>query len=237
MFNNYGRYHWCLIPLAIVVLSQLPLASTSSSKTSEMESSVYTNSTLILEALLKGYDRRIRPDVKGTPQKVRVDMYVANIWAMEEVKMEFTIDIYLRQYWRDERLSFAHLTSDPILTLSSNINKQIWIPSTYFLNTKRAYMHDVTTENYLLQIRPNGSIFYSIRLTITTSCMLNLRKFPHDTQRCTLALESYGYQTSDVWYAWNDRNDNTSAIFVNKAVELPQFELVGVDKTSATTPP
>ena len=30
-----------------------------------MESSVYTNSTLILEALLKGYDRRIRPDVKG----------------------------------------------------------------------------------------------------------------------------------------------------------------------------
>ena len=23
----------------------------------------------------------------GTPQKVRVDMYVANIWAMEEVKM------------------------------------------------------------------------------------------------------------------------------------------------------
>lgn len=41
-----------------------------------------------------------------------------------------------------------------------------------------------------------------------------------------------GYQTSDVWYAWNDRNDNTSAIFVNKAVELPQFELVGVDKTS-----
>ncbi|KAK2548613.1 Gamma-aminobutyric acid receptor subunit beta-1 [Acropora cervicornis] len=232
MFNSYGRYHWYLIPLAIVVLSQLPLASTSSSKTSEMESSVYTNSTLILEALLKGYDRRIRPDVKGTPQKVRVDMYVANIWAMEEVKMEFTIDIYLRQYWRDERLSFAHLTSDPILTLSSNINKQIWIPSTYFLNTKRAYMHDVTTENYLLQIRPNGSIFYSIRLTITTSCMLNLRKFPHDTQRCTLALESYGYQTSDVWYAWNDRNDNTSAIFVNKAVELPQFELVGVDKTS-----
>ena len=76
---------------------------------------------------------------------------------------DFTIDIYLRQYWTDERLAFGHLTSDPILTLSSNINKQIWIPSTYFLRTKRAYMHDVTTENYLLQISPNGSIFYSIR--------------------------------------------------------------------------
>ena len=43
---------------------------------------------------------------------------------------------------------------------------------------------------------------------------------------------SDGYQTTDVWYAWNTRDDNTSAIFVNKEVELPQFELAGVDKTS-----
>lgn len=192
----------------------------------------YENSTWILETLLKDYDKRIRPGVKGSPAEVRVDMYVANIWAMEEVKMDFTIDIYLRQYWRDERLAFAGLTSDPVLTLSSNINKQIWIPSTYFLKTKKAYFHDVTTENYLLQIRPNGSIFYSVRLTITTSCTLDLRRFPHDTQTCTLALESYGYQTTDVWYAWNPRDDNTSAIYVNSEVELPQFELASVEKTS-----
>ncbi|XP_068703425.1 gamma-aminobutyric acid receptor subunit beta-3-like [Montipora foliosa] len=230
MSLDYERLHSYLIPLAIVLFSDQLLANTSSHDKSE--SDVYKNSTWLLETLLKDYDRRIRPGVKGTPGQIRVDMYVTNIWAMEEVKMEFTIDIYLRQYWRDERLAFAHLTSDPILTLSSNINKQIWIPSTYFLNTKRAYMHDVTTENYLLQIRPNGSIFYSVRLTISTSCKLNLRKFPHDTQRCTLALESYGYQTTDVWYAWNTRDDNTSAIFVNKEVELPQFELAGVDKTS-----
>ena len=33
-------------------------------------------------------------------------------------------------------------------------------------------------------------------------------------------------------YKWNPRDDNTSAIYVNKEVELPQFELVGVEKTS-----
>lgn len=31
------------------------------------------------------------------------------------------------------------------------------------------------------------------RLTITTSCTLDLRRFPHDTQLCTLALESCKY--------------------------------------------
>lgn len=41
---------------------------------------------------------------------------------------------------------------------------------------------------------------------------------------------SDGYQTTDVWYAWNPRDDNTSAIFVNNEVELPQFELVNVEK-------
>jgi len=222
---------------ALVALSdQLNRNISSQNWSSVFKKSAYENSTWIVETLLKNYDRRIRPGVKGSPAEVRVDMYVANIWAMEEVKMDFTIDIYLRQYWRDERLAFAHLTSDPILTLSSNINKQIWIPSTYFLNTKKAYFHDVTTENYLLQIRPNGSIFYSVRLTITTSCKLNLRRFPHDTQMCTLALESYGYQTTDVRYAWNLRDDNTPAIYVNEEVELPQFELAGVEKSSKINP-
>ena len=36
-----------------------------------------------------------------------------------------------------------------------------------------------------------------------------------------------------MWYAWNPREDNTSAIYVNDEVELPQFELASVEKTSA----
>lgn len=36
-----------------------------------------------------------------------------------------------------------------------------------------------------------------------------------------------------MWYAWNPREDNTSAIYVNNEVELPQFELASVEKTSA----
>lgn len=228
MLNRNEGFHSVLMVWAALVVSSEQYSVNTSSDNKPFKA--YANSTKIVETLLKDYDKRIRPGVKGSPVEVRVDMYVANIWAMQEVKMEFTIDIYLRQYWRDERLAFGHLTSDPLLTLSSNINKQIWVPSTYFLKTKKAYFHDVTTENYLLQIQPNGSIFYSIRLTITTSCTLDLRRFPHDTQLCTLALESYGYQTTDVWYAWNPRDDNTSAIFVNNEVELPQFELVNVEK-------
>ncbi|EDO35410.1 predicted protein, partial [Nematostella vectensis] len=192
----------------------------------------YWNSTLVLKNLLEGYDRRIRPGSKGEPVVVYVDMYVSNIWAMQEMNMDFTIDIYLRQYWRDERLQFETQTPGAMLTLSSDINKQIWVPSTYFLATKKAYFHDVTTDNYLLQVKPDGSLFYSIRLTITTSCRLDLRDFPHDTQSCSLSLESYGYQSTDVLYVWNERLDNTSAIYIHDDLELPQFEVLGVSRSA-----
>ena len=76
------------------------------------------------------------------------------------------MDMYLRQYWRDPRLAFGDngLSSDKIvLTLNRQTIDEIWVPSTYFFNAKKAYFHDVTTDNYLLQIRPNGDVFYSVR--------------------------------------------------------------------------
>jgi hypothetical protein len=76
---------------------------------------------------------------------------------------DFTVDFYLRQYWTDERLKFQADDKDQKLTLTSEIWKEIWIPSTYFIGSKKAYFHDVTTDNYLLQIGQNGSIFFSMR--------------------------------------------------------------------------
>ena len=98
--------------------------------------------------------------LRGLSVSSTMDQFSVWIKAMCYCPQEFTIDLYLRQYWRDERL--VHQLEGP-LTLSSGINKQLWLPSTYFLRAKLAYFHDVTTDNYLLQIQPDGSIFYSVR--------------------------------------------------------------------------
>lgn len=74
------------------------------------------------------------------------------------------MDIYLRQYWTDPRLRFhAPILKKEVLTLNRQTIDEMWIPSTYFFNAKKAYFHDVTTENYLLMIQPNGDVFYSVR--------------------------------------------------------------------------
>ena len=121
------------------------------------------NATTCLNELLRKYDKRIRPGIFEKPTVVKVDVLIANFWTIEEANMDFTVDFYLRQYWTDERLKFQADEKTQRLTLTSEIWKEIWIPSTYFIGSKKAYFHEVTTDNYLLQIGQNGSIFFSMR--------------------------------------------------------------------------
>ncbi|RMX43205.1 hypothetical protein pdam_00009708 [Pocillopora damicornis] len=192
------------------------------------------NKSQLVTQLLRGYDKRIRPYTGVRPMDVRVDMLVSNIWAIEEAKMDFTIDIYLRQYWEDPRLSFLENEIQKTLTLNRQTIDEIWVPSTYFFNAKKAYFHDVTTDNYLLQIQPDGNIFYSVRLTVTMACKLNLQMFPHDVQTCTVMLESYGYQATDVYYKWNSRNSTGDVVYIAEDLEMPQFMITNVELEEKT---
>jgi gamma-aminobutyric acid receptor subunit beta len=47
---------------------------------------------------------------------------------------DYTITMYLNQYWKDERLAFS--TEDEILTLSGDFAEKIWVPDTFFANDK-----------------------------------------------------------------------------------------------------
>ncbi|CAH3142455.1 unnamed protein product, partial [Porites evermanni] len=192
------------------------------------------NRSRLVTNLLQDYDKRIRPYTGVLPMDVSVDMLVSNIWAIEEARMDFTIDVYLRQYWKDPRLSFRETKLQKTLTLNRQTIDEIWVPSTYFFNAKKAYFHDVTTDNYLLQINSSGNVFYSVRLTVTMACNLNLRKFPHDVQTCTVMLESYGYQATDVYYRWNSRNSTGDVVYIAEDLEMPQFTITNVELEEKT---
>ena len=48
---------------------------------------------------------------------------------------DYTITMYLNQYWKDERLSFSP-EENKILTLSGDFAEKIWVPDTFFANDK-----------------------------------------------------------------------------------------------------
>ena len=52
------------------------------------------------------YDRRVRPDYGGDPVSVGVTLYVLSVSEISEKFMDFTFDMYFRQFWKDSRLGF-----------------------------------------------------------------------------------------------------------------------------------
>lgn len=68
--------------------------------------------------------------------------------------------------------------------------EKIWKPDLFFPNEKKGHFHEIIMPNVLLRIYPNGDILYSIRLSLTLSCPMDLKYYPLDRQTCQLRMAS-----------------------------------------------
>ena len=73
--------------------------------------------------------------------------------------------ILLHQYWNDPRLAYVNMTKKeiPYITSGHGFTSKIWVPDLFFANEKRASFHDVTVQNKLIRLFPNGDMFYSMK--------------------------------------------------------------------------
>uniref|UniRef100_A0A8W8KNH7 Neurotransmitter-gated ion-channel ligand-binding domain-containing protein n=1 Tax=Magallana gigas TaxID=29159 RepID=A0A8W8KNH7_MAGGI len=160
----------------------------------------------ILNYLLNSsaYDARIAPDYeKDVATEVDVQLFVTSIDSINAISMDYSMNVFLRQTWRDSRLNFSHISNISVLELDQRRIDDVWVPDTYFQNEKSASVHTVTVPNKLLHIYNDGFVIYSIRLSLTLSCIMDLRFFPMDDQTCSIFMESYGYSIENVALKWN----------------------------------
>uniref|UniRef100_A0A669B3K0 Glycine receptor, alpha 4b n=2 Tax=Oreochromis TaxID=8139 RepID=A0A669B3K0_ORENI len=167
-----------------------------------------------------GYDARIRPNFKGSPVNVTCNIFINSFGSITETTMDYRLNVFLRQQWNDPRLAYKEYPDDS-LDLDPSMLDSIWKPDLFFANEKGANFHEVTTDNKLLRIFQNGNVLYSIRLTLTLSCPMDLKNFPMDSQTCTMQLESFGYTMNDLIFEWLD----VGAVQVADDLMLPQFVL------------
>lgn len=77
---------------------------------------------------------------------------------------DYTLTLYLNQYWKDERLSFDLGSGKEVeLTLSGDFAEKIWVPDTFFANDKHSFLHEVTEKNKMVRLKSDGSIAYGMR--------------------------------------------------------------------------
>ncbi|CAL8288751.1 unnamed protein product [Lota lota] len=201
----------------------MPLSSTEAQK----EVTVNDNSTVftrILDGLLDGYDNRLRPGLGENVTEIKTNIFVTSFGPVSDTEMEYTIDVFFRQSWKDERLCFKGPME--MLPLNNLLASNIWTPDTFFLNGKKSIAHNMTTPNKLLRLQDDGTLLYTMRLTISAECPMQLEDFPMDAHACPLKFGSYAYPVSEVVYTWT-QGAAKSVVVAEDGSRLNQYHLIG----------
>ncbi|XP_074530122.1 gamma-aminobutyric acid receptor subunit alpha-2 [Halichoeres trimaculatus] len=214
-------------PLLVCLLAHTVLWKTRSVIADATSDPVKTNITLftrILDRLLDGYDNRLRPGLGDRITEVKTNIYVTSFGPVSDTDMEYTIDVFFRQAWKDERLTFRGPMN--ILPLNNLMASKIWTPDTFFHNGKKSVAHNMTMPNKLLRIKDDGTLLYTMRLTVHAECPMHLEDFPMDFHSCPLKFGSYAYTISEVTYAWT-LNASDSVVVEGESSRLNQYDLLG----------
>ncbi|KAJ8015489.1 hypothetical protein DPEC_G00026670 [Dallia pectoralis] len=182
------------------------------------------NFTRILDRLLDGYDNRLRPGFGGPVTEVKTDIYVTSFGPVSDVEMEYTMDVFFRQTWVDRRLRYEGPIE--ILRLNNMMVTNVWTPDTFFRNGKKSVAHNMTAPNRLFRIMKNGTILYTMRLTISAECPMQLVDFPMDGHACPLKFGSYAYPKTEMIYTWT-KGPQYSVVVPPESSSLVQYDLIG----------
>ncbi|VTJ90480.1 Hypothetical predicted protein [Marmota monax] len=125
----------------------------------------------ILNTILSNYDHKLRPGIGEKPTVVTVEVSVNSLGPLSILDMEYTIDIIFLQTLYDERLRYNDTFET--LVLNGNVVSQLWIPDTFFRNSKRTQEHEITMPNQMVRIHKDGKVLYTIRES-EKSCSLSV---------------------------------------------------------------
>ncbi|GMS82072.1 hypothetical protein PENTCL1PPCAC_4247, partial [Pristionchus entomophagus] len=204
--------------------------------------------TQIITRMLNGsgYDWRVRPPginltIPGNhgPVVVDVNMLLRSISKIDDVNMEYSVQLTFREEWIDARLAYGIVGAPDYLTLPDFVilpaGEQIWMPDTFFMNEKTAQRHTIDKPNVMIRVHKNGTILYSVRISLTLSCPMHLQDYPMDMQRCNIEMGSYAYTTDDIEYMWKRDTSMPVQLKPGLAKSLPSFQLVWFNTSDCTS--
>jgi len=179
------------------------------------------------------YDSRIRPaglinDTSGlTPTTVRINLFVRQVERIDDYKMEYSVQITFREDWKDPRLEYYEILQryndyqGKLKYLTMTETNRVWMPDTFFQNEKMGHFHSIIVPNVYIRIYPEGRVLYSIRISLTLACPMDLKLYPLDRQQCEMRIASYGWTTADLIYKWKEKDP----VQVVPDLNLPRFKL------------
>uniref|UniRef100_A0A182PN45 Neurotransmitter-gated ion-channel ligand-binding domain-containing protein n=1 Tax=Anopheles epiroticus TaxID=199890 RepID=A0A182PN45_9DIPT len=144
----------------------------------------------ILPTHQKTYDKNRAPKLLGQPTVVYFHVTVLSIDSINEESMTYVADIFLAQSWRDPRLRLPENMSEEYRILDVDWLHSIWRPDCFFKNAKKVTFHEMSIPNHYLWLYHDKTLLYMSKLTLVLSCAMKFESYPHDTQICSMMIES-----------------------------------------------
>ncbi|XP_076352276.1 gamma-aminobutyric acid receptor subunit pi-like isoform X2 [Tachypleus tridentatus] len=137
------------------------------------------------------------PPVLDKPTKVYVSLQILEIDGISEHQMEFRMHAYLVIAWKDRRLDLEKLISgdEQFRTFPCGAEKFLWKPDIVFHNSKHVLFFSETVPNSRTKVLRDGSIYYYARYLVQVGCLMELHRYPLDTQHCNFQMSLRNYST------------------------------------------
>ncbi|XP_038070859.1 neuronal acetylcholine receptor subunit alpha-9-like [Patiria miniata] len=143
------------------------------------------------------YNRLVRP-VKNASLPIIVDFlfYFAHVLDMNEREQTLSSSIWLTLFWRDD-----YMTWDPDdyggVYMFKVPSEEIWLPDIYFYQNA-----ELQTKNFLLgsvvKIFSDGKIMWGAPVNFKGYCLLDVRYFPFDHQRCEMKFGPWQHNGKEI---------------------------------------
>jgi len=171
------------------------------------------------------YEKRARPvkDLKR-PIRVNVTFDYAQLLDVYEKEQVLSSEIWLIQEWYDE-----HLTWDPAdyggLNYTVLRADDIWLPDIYIQNSVSGTDNKMNTfvpgdSGIPVQVRHNGYIQRIPAFLLFSSCQIDIKNFPFDTQKCPVIVSTWSYTSNTVELEKSEHAVSNDQKFMNNEWEV-----------------
>ncbi|MEA5469614.1 hypothetical protein [Spirulina sp. 06S082] len=158
--------------------------------------------------------------------QVGIGLFVEEISELSASDNSYAMEGFLDLIWCDSRLNFEPKQAgwQKEIFLEKDAEKKlerIWWPDLHFINeiTPRQI------ENEELIIEPDGTIEYQERFFITLASEFEMRRFPFDTQKLLLELESFAWSSDYLVFQVEEDFIGFSSEF-----SIPEWKIINIEE-------
>ncbi|XP_075256845.1 neuronal acetylcholine receptor subunit beta-3-like isoform X2 [Convolutriloba macropyga] len=178
-----------------------------------LHSNTYLGGDAVSRMLLANYTFRSRPVVNtSNPIVVEVMLTVIQLITLHEKQQEMATKVWLDQYWTDEFLVWEPEDMNDITWMTFRSN-EIWVPDIAIDNSIKYEREDMD-----IKVESGGQVWWSMPAVIRTSCNIDTKKFPFDTQTCKITLGSWYHSPSELdLVVYNNHSHMKTQYFMHNA--------------------